>query len=469
MQIHTKKLTLIGGITYLSLIFLAIVFYQERVIIFDMSFHTFEIVRSENFAIQYQRFGAVFTQIFPLIAVKLHLSLKAVMILYSAAFVIYHFSAFLISLFLLKNEKLALVILLFSTLLVTHTFYWIQSEFIQGCIFLLLFYGFLLKKENVRSLSITDWVILLAMIITLVFFHPLIAIPFGFMAIFFLLSYAKTNHRLIFISILLFGITLAAKSIFFPPKGYDANRMSTLKYFTDLFPDYFTLSINKKFLRYCLRDYYFLPIFLIITSAFYIRQKNIKKLFLILAFFFGYLLLINVTTYQWPEQFYLESFYLCLSLFVVIPLVFDIMPKINKEKLFYTSLILILLIRVIHIGFSNTKYSARLNWNKKFLSETEKYPSKKLILDKSMVPMNILKLQWSSPYEFLLLSSLDQPKNSRCIIIDYDPKRFNWAMKKNKTFFTPWGLIDYKDLPKEYFDLRDTSYYKIATQGYGVN
>jgi hypothetical protein len=80
----------VGGLSFLMLmLFLfACLLYQERTIIFDPAFHLFSIVRKGEFAIQVHFFGAFFAQLFPLVAVKLGVPLKAIMISYCMSFIL---------------------------------------------------------------------------------------------------------------------------------------------------------------------------------------------------------------------------------------------------------------------------------------------------------------------------------------------------------------------------------------------
>jgi hypothetical protein len=69
-------------------------------------------------------------------------------------------------------------------------------------------------------------------------------------------------------------------------------------------------------------------------------------------------------------------------------------------------------------------------------------------------------MTWGSSYEFWLLSSIRNPDAPRSIVIDEDPARFDWALGNNSTFFTEWGNYPYAELPKEYFNFTDISFYQ---------
>jgi len=460
MVLTKEKIGIIGILGYFFLGIMAFVFYKERVIIFDMAFHTFEIVRTKSLAIQSERFGAMFTQIFPLIAVKLNLPLSQVMILYSLSFVIFPLLAFILSLYIFKSKEIAISILLFSILIVTHTFYWIQSELIQGTIFMLLFWAFVLKKKSIDNFKFFDYILLGGMVITIVFYHPLVIFAFFFIAAFFYFSPNFLSKKIIYVSCISYFLTLIAKSILFFPGKYDHAKMSGLKFFIDLFPNYFTIPINFNFIKYCFYDYYFLLIFLIVVTVLYFKKKEFKKLALLHITFWGYLFLINITNNHFGPQFYVESYYLLLSLFLIIPVVFDVFPLIRNQHVLFGSLILIIVLRIYHIYNTQPIYSKRLAVVNNLLTSTEKRLDKKLIFSEDQVPMDKLFISWSSSYEFLLLSSITNPSNARSMIILKEPNKYDWALGQNDVLLTEWIVFKYKDLPRRYFDFRDRSSYK---------
>jgi hypothetical protein len=257
-------------------------------------------------------------------------------------------------------------------------------------------------------------------------------------------------------------VTLIVKHFVFKPPAYDSNSMSRLKFFKELFQDYFHLTINTKFIEFCLRDYYLIPIFLLIGAVFYLLKKKYVKLAILTGSFFGYLLLTQVTNYGWPEQFYMESQYLILVIIVIVPVVFDVLPEIKNPNAVYTILALLIVVRLFHIMNAHKPYTARLTWNEQFLAKTSNAPNKKMIIDEKKAPMDTLKLFWGSSFEWLLLSSISSPDSSRCLMIHNDLKKYEPFLYKNKTFFNIYTHIDYNDLPKQYFAPRDTSRYILV-------
>jgi hypothetical protein len=240
----------------------------------------------------------------------------------------------------------------------------------------------------------------------------------------------------------------------------DAFMTAAIANFKSMFPNYWNIPANKNFIYYCLKDYYLLPIGLLIASVHYIRTRSFLKLALLLSFFFGYLLLINVASYNNIPQFHIESFYLPLSIFIIFPLVYDFFPTVKNQKILVGALVLAFAIRLVDIGLTHRPYSERISWQEQVLEETKTLPNKKLILSDAQVPMDKIMMSWGSSYEFWLLSSCNDPSNPRSVIIDENPSQFDWALGNNKALITEWGVFDYKDLPAKYFNFSDTTYYQ---------
>src|SRR5688572_1150130 len=87
---HHKRLYLLGFLGYAGALILSLAFYEERTAFGDIAFHLFEIIRKDGFAIQNHRFGAILTEVFPVVGLKLGLSLSAIMKLYSSGYVLFY-------------------------------------------------------------------------------------------------------------------------------------------------------------------------------------------------------------------------------------------------------------------------------------------------------------------------------------------------------------------------------------------
>lgn len=455
----------IGVITFIILGILAAKYYLERTLFLDIPFHIFHLIWFKHFFIQNNRFGAAFTQTIPLLAILIHAPLRVVMMSYSLSFVIYYFLVFLICITLLKNEKFGLVLLLSCVLIVSDTFYWIQSELPQGIAFLILTLAVMSRFSTLSRVNIFHHCVLLILMIFITYYHPMMVFPYFFSCAFFFTDNRNIiRKKLIYESIVYLVLIMIFKNVVMKPAEYDANAMDRWKNLVRMFPHYIDVPSNRNFVEYSVRDYYFLPLFFIAILIVYFFRRNILKLLLLLFFFLGYLLLVNISFSGAQEkQFYLENLYLPLSFFVIVAFVFDILPSIKIDLIRYGLLILIIIVRLIHISNDHEKFSARINWYEDLLSETRTLTNKKLIIPDSTVNREMLILDWASAYEILLLSSAESPDSSRSIAIDDNPNGYLWAIDQNKSFFAKGGVWPYEILDSHYFRFHDTSRYVIQS------
>jgi len=438
---------------YGTLAILSVIFYKERTVFIDIAFHLFYILKDGALAIQNNRFGAVFTQLFPLMASKAGLSLSQVMIAYSMGFVIYYATLFFLCLRLSRPH--ALMLLLFNVGMVTDTFYWIQSEFSQGVAFSLLWWAVIAHYGRLER--VPAWVTGLSavMLLFVAFFHPVLAVVMVFLFAFhWVHSDYQVHKRLIFSGLVSFLGIMAVKFFFFKTT-YDAEATDRLNYFRRFFPNYLGMHSNTEFLNDVLRHFYLLPVLLGITGVFYIRRKAWTKLALTAGFFFGYLLVVNVSYPDYGESFYMENLYLPLGLFVIVPFVLDVLPAWPVR--WATGIVAaMLLLRVVHIGLNHEKFTARLEWERNYLAQTTSEGAGKMIVSERAAPMDTLMMSWGTAYEFWLLSTVEQGE-TRGLLIDVDPPSLKWTTGPPHSFVTKWGVFEYKELPQRYFIFKDTT------------
>jgi hypothetical protein len=455
-----RHILILGVVGYLVLGILAAYFYQERTIILDPSFLVFSIARTGNFAIQANRFGAVVTQIFPWLGVHLHLPMKWILFFYSVGVVFYYFTCFFVVFKWLKNANLALAVLLINTFMVSYTFWWMQIEFAQGIAMSMVFLAFMTQSRQWQDYNAIEISAFFLMLISLLYFHPLMPFLLVYLLVFGLLDEKlKLPWKQFWTVAILSAAILYFKNYVMVIAAYDDEADKGINNFYTL-PSYWNIQSNRNFIEYLKKDYYLLPLGLLAGVIVYLLQRKWLKLLLLVGGFFSYLLLVNVSFQQGMPQFHIESFYLPLSVFVILPLVFDVFPLIKKEPISLSLLGVVLAVRITHIGLLHKPYSNRLALENRILDQVEQMDNKKLVLDQKDLPLDTLIMTWGSSYEFWLLSSIRNPDAPRSIVIDEDPARFDWALGSNNTFFTEWGNYPYAELPKEYFNFTDISFYQ---------
>lgn len=447
-----KKQYYLGFTFYACLLILSIVFYKERTVFLDIAFHLFAIITEGDLAIQNFRFGAAATQIFPLVASRLHMPIEAVMLIYSVGFIIYYLLCYILCGLVLKQYKYGLVLLLSSALFATDSFYWMQSELPQGLAFMVVVFAAISSKEIVRVNLLMLGLIFLGLI-TIAFFHPTIFIPFIF-CILYLFSRPGLvqDKKLLYGSLFFFIGVLIVKQLFFSTE-YDSQAAGGAGKAIQLFPHYFGLESNKVFLKHTLTKYYWIPVSVLALSIIYIVNRLWLPLAIFLSFFFGYLLLVNISYADGKAAtFYIENLYLPLGIILALPIVLDIFPLLEKKKWLTPLLAIIILTGILRIYFTHDLYTARLNWERKFL---DAHQSEKLIIEEKLVPMDTLLMSWGSSYEFWLLSTAEKQKTAS-IIIHANIPEVEYGKDSKNSFLTMWGSFPYQNLPAQYFKFTDT-------------
>lgn len=449
-----KKLYYTGFLVYAGLLALSVVFYKERTILLDNSLFLFDMLREDGFCIQRNRFIVVLPQLLPLLTAKFSLSLKWVMISFSAGYMLYHvFCYFLCG--LLKNYRLGIALLLVNTLVVAHTFFWHLSELSLGISLLFPFFALFVDKQHKLNKP-AQYILMAAGLITIVFSHPLIIFPFFFIIAFlWLRENIKPERRVLIITSALFIIVYFAKKKILPDT-YESNSSYLLtNNLKSNYPDYFSMYSNTRFFSNWFYIFYWLPVFFITVLAFYAWKRRWLKFFLVFLASTGYSQVVNISYpgYNTPD-FYWENMYTTLGLFLALPLAYDLFPIWGKRKfLVPATCLLIAGTAFLRINMLRQDYRGRIDW---FRGYMDKYRNEKMMVNMYDKPQETIIMEWASPYEFWLLSTLERDTTAS-IIIHKNVEEIGWAWENYRAFVTTWGVYPYKDLNPRYFKFRDTT------------
>lgn len=463
MKEHRLALLLCVGL-FGTLIVLAMVFFLERMTNLDMAFQTFLILKSQSIAIQSGRFGAAVTQFWPWAAQALGLPLKAVLMAYSLGHVLWP-TLLAAWCWRIGQWRWALAIGLVATLLTTHSFYWL-SEMPQGLVFLCAVFAWMHSKGSLAAFRWWQGPIWLAALWTAFYFHPLILYALAFLSLFFSLDKGKPREWvLLHISALgVFAGLAFLKYKVLKLDWYDAVAIKRQEAFGKLWPNWLDLESNWKFLEWTQADYWLLWMVVLANFGYFIRKQLWAKALLVSCWPLGFVLLVNVPFYEAVgQQFYMENLYLPLAVFASIPFIFEVLrgqdPQLPLARNGAILLGILFAINLFRIKQAHHPWTERMQWEQDFLKETSAGPQRKILLSEKQVPMDKLKMSWGSPYEFLILSSLQHPDSARCILISDAPERYDSLLTRRNLFLGTFKNYPLEELPGAYFKVRDTSGY----------
>ena len=436
---------------------LAVVLYKERGTFMDVSFQTFEMIRTHALAPQVYRFGSALTQIYPFMGILLGLPLWMIAMLYSVGIIIYHGLIFYYCAFRRQSTNMTFVFILYSAMMTTHMFFWIQSEFSQALPFMIGLLCFLENKQF-NHFSLKHYSILLVGIITLVFFHPLAFPVYTLCLVLIFATKQNWDKRVLGISWLLaFSVYLVKRQFF--KNWYDEGAHERTQNISSLFPNYFSTDSTKLFLSNSYTIYIGVTLSFVVLILLLIQYKKYVLLGISMLSILGYFFMINVT-HPKADEFYLENMYLAIPLLIALPLasIFKKTESTQIHKRLNVFLILICMICLSRLCLIYGQYTERINC---FRTTMSQYKGQKTILSEKHVPMNKLLFSWPSAYECWMISTIETGQTVSLVVVDDVQKLIPY--KDTTTAFIGIQIYPYKDLPSNYFSFKDTmtSYFMV--------
>jgi len=477
---RSNPLRYVGWFVFPALCVMAWVFYLERTVFLDAAFQSFTVITTNELAIQVGRFGAAVTQVFPLVAVRLGWSLEGVLRAYSMSFVIYPFVLFLLLVGVFRNGRMGLLLALFYTLLVSHTFYWIQSELLQGCALVIFFYGIadaLFYKDHpaldhpLRAGAI--YLLMTGLSVVIIFFHPVTFIPFFYIWLFMAMSGGREKRKAFYLlPVLGLGVMLF-KRFGLPANAYDTATTGLADSVLERAIHFFSLKSTQNFYADCVTDYYCFPVLLLTIIVFYAKQRNFLKLFFVVGSVLAYLVLVNCTFHWDVEQFYIESHYQVLSVMLAVPLVLDMLRAPRWRRVLLFLIPAVVAIRVAHIGWQHQVYKKRIVIEQNMLAHAKTFDGQKFMVSIDDLPIKDLLMPWALPYETLYLSALEHPDSSITVLCMQGEQPYvTEHAARTDLFFGPWGIQPDTSVEKTgYFRLQDTIPYRKLSrvEAFGSN
>ncbi len=466
---RSNPLRYVGWFAFIALGVMAWAFFLERTVFLDAAFQSFTVITKNELAIQVGRFGSAVTQVFPLIAVRLGWSLEAALKAYSLSFVIYPFILFLILLGVFRNGRMGLVLALFYTLLASHTFYWIQSELLQGCALVIFYYGIvdaLFYKDHPaldHPLGAgAIYLLMTGLTVVIIFFHPVTFIPFFYIWLFMAISKGREKRKAFYVLPVIGIAVMLFKRFGLPANAYDTATTGLADGVFGRLVHFFSLQSSQNFYRFCVTDYYCFPLLLAALIVFYVRRRDYRKLVLVIGSILAYLVLVNCTFHWNVEQFYIESHYQVLSVLMAVPLVLDLLREPRWRRVLLVLIPLVVFIRVVNIGWLHNLYAKRIAIERELIDHAKQFGGEKFMISRDDLPWGDLFMTWGLPYETLYLSALEHPDSAITVLsLEGDQPFVNENAAKTDLFFGPWGIQNQSEIEQTgYFRFQDTIPYR---------
>ena len=451
----------LGCAVFASLFLMAGLLYLERVCLVDTAYRTVLMIITKRPAIYHLRFGAFIPQLLPLAAIGLHASLKTVMVVNSLSFVVFFFAVYVAAFRMSHSSLLFFLVPVYLIMLTNEEFYWPQSEYQQGMVWLCLYAVILFEHKFEKYPAWLFFLIHGLLIYWIQTFHLLIFIPLSFLIVYYYYTSSSIFGKRFFIHE---AISIAA-FIFSYRQGlhdpYESNKLDIAKSFHEHLPHFFSLGSVIEFRHKLPLEYAGYVITFLIALLWFMRSR---KYFMALA-------LISVSLFYWvliiiacPDmgRFYSEYLMLPLGFMAALPVVTEVIPMIQVRSIMIL-LLIFCTVRIATIYHSHIDYTRRLAIYQPYFDYIRKENLTGVFIADSLIDQQKAIMTWGSGYESALLSSLASPDSCKIIQIDGDPYHYRYALDWDSTMVTIYGTWNQSQLPKEYFNLHGKGY-EVITQ-----
>ena len=463
----SKTIQLIGFLFFGFLFYLALKFYKERMLSFDPAFFAYQLTQFKTFFIAIGRWGSVFSQVLPLMALAMHCTLPTFLKVYSVSFIINYYLIFLFITLVLKNNRAALVLMLSLCLGFRFVFYYSTAELYFGIALSVLLWA-IVAPESPYSFSRKRWmatIVSLPLIVTISYCHQLTAFTILFAILFEMIYNKRWRDLHLWIPIIFTLVWFFIRIKYLTTSEYEQEKILGISSFTKGLPKFFKLPgwiYFKIFFFQSLSTLCFTFLFCTLLILFLRRWLLLSY---VLLFFIGFLVLIVIIYAIGSNNLFFENYYPPFGFFVSVMLLYLIYERFPKALLYLI---------VVTLAFYNLRgiYKAhiiqteRLQYLERLNDYGKRLPEKKYLLNVKNIPINIVALQGFISFETLLYSSLQSPDLALNFYWADDMNKYDSLMKTKDVFLGPdfavnWFTTD--NMNRRYFRLPSNGYVRVNT------
>jgi hypothetical protein len=441
---------IVPHVPWIVLFALAAFLYKARIFA-DSGFYVSQFINNQTFWIECQRIVLGISQIIPLIGVWTGIEIKYVLLLYSLSHVIFFYILFLFVYYGLRDRRSGLLIILFQTVGIMHSFFTPMFELYYGVPLLITFYAIWrlpFRFNTIYILLILEALILLS--------HPLAFMLFVFLMFY---DYSKeTAKPLKYYIPLLLVFAGAVVFKYFIMCDYESGKFAWQFNYTDntQYLQLFNPAYYKILILFMIQYYSEVLIAFALVLFILIKQKHWFRLLVVTGTFFAYLFLVN-SAYTVSPSRYMEQVMFPFVPIVFIPLIYGF-PAKGKPGLLNISILLIsalIAYRLTVIYFGSEIFMKRVAQMEQLIEAARQHGGSKFVVSQDLIDHGYTQLNWSYPIETMLLSAIDG--NDIVVTIapesDLNFENNSNKIKANQFIFRKWELKNQEWLNKRYFHL----------------
>jgi hypothetical protein len=228
----------------------------------------------------------------------------------------------------------------------------------------------------------------------------------------------------------------------------------------------FSKPVVSVFLYRCMANYWIGILLLTIGTASLVSKKKWKLAGWTIASFLGYIAIMGLTYSELGTDtllFHIESEWSAIGIIAATPFVFSYLPT-AKFSFSSAALIAVFCVRLIYISHTIPDFSWRIHFQNEVFTQMKKKGISKLALYREQGLQSKYMLDWSTPYESLLSSSVGgaKPAMTFTFINPENGKDILNGINSSKYIYVPWPM-PINSLNRNYFILDTTTPYTVMT------
>jgi hypothetical protein len=427
----------------------ASILFKERLIA-DSGYYVFRVINNETFWVEHNRFILIFSQIFPLIGVKIGLNLKLVLWIYSIGNVIFFYCIFLITRYYYRDEYSGVLLLLLQTLGIMSGFFVPMFELYYSAGLMVLFTTILYCSHKQFNL----------IILIILSFFILTAHLYSFFLFLFIFILHAEEFRLKYIKVyLLFLVIIIGIFIFKMMTASEYEHGKTNAFINALKYGTYNTLYARSLVAFLWKYYKELLFIELLTLILLVLSKEYMKLIITGLAFIGTLVLINISYPGFEHTRYQEQVYFPLTFMAAYPFVtFIIKSRKNIYRIIFSFIVfLIIVLRIDGIWIDSESFSGRIEEMRSNIEVARVRSGTKFIVNEKNLTYDP---NWSYPIETMLLSSFESNKKTItiCTDVDIDFNQNKSKLLPDKYLYRRWEIYDIHSLNMKYFKLDSCEY-----------
>lgn len=442
---------------------MSLVYYQERLLSLDAANYAFHLVLGQDFYTGQSRVVTYLTQILPLLAVKSEFSLKAVLMIYSASFILYFYLIYVFIAHLFRNPLAGIFLALSLCLSMRYKFYGPVGEVVLSIGLLALLIGWVTRPaERFGKLPVwADLGIGMALASLLFTGHPFIAVSTAIFFGFDLLHRKRWKEWPFWVLSLYTGLILFLKMQFDASNEYTQMRLNRLSDIKEVIANLPDLYITNRLLWYFDTEYVFpFTVFIVTLIWLWLQGRRWLSLYLFTAFWalLGLILLMH-NYLSGPIYIMLDGYLSHLGILWALPIAFCCLPE--RRWWMMVLVAVLLLFSLDRIKNKHRFFRERIHYLQTIMDQ---HDERKLLAHMDEFDWNKLWMPWAVGFETLLISSLDGPQGTTTLYFQQHHEDWDEQMQNPQFFLSlHYAPIFVKQewLNSRYFQLPPASYKKI--------